>query len=530
MNESSQNLWNRYQSNYFEFSSAGLAMDISRMAFSEEFFSNMAPAMQSAFEAMAVLEQGAVSNPDEKRMVGHYWLRNPALAPAPAIRADIETTLASIKDFAAKVHGGVITGAGGTFTRLLLIGIGGSALGPLFVSSALGDPTRDKLRLFAFDNTDPDGMDRILSQLEGHLDRTLCVVISKSGGTKETRNGMLEAQAAYERAGLKFGEHTVAVTSLGSQLDAVAVSGNWIARFPMWDWVGGRTSQLSAVGLLPAALQGINIDQLIAGARECDALTRIPNIRANPSALLSLMWYHSGNGKGEKAMIILPYKDRLELFSKYLQQLIMESIGKELDVAGNLVNQGISVFGNKGSSDQHSYIQQLRDGLSNFFVTFIRVLKDREAGSLLVEEGVTSGDYLDGFYQGTRRALFENGRESITLTIREVNPFTVGALIALFERAVGFYASLVRVNAYHQPGVEAGKKAATTVINLQLKIATALKTATATGLTVAEIAGQIGSPSEVESVFLICEHLSANPDRGVTKLAGASIAEHRYRG
>src|SRR5204862_397699 len=150
--------------------------------------------------------------------------------------------------------------------------------------------------------------------------------------------------------------------------------------------------------------------------------------------------YYSGNGKGVKDMVILPYKDRLELFSRYLQQLIMESIGKELDLDGNVVHQGIAVYGNKGSTDQHAYVQQLRDGLNNFFVTFIEVLRDRRAASLAVESGVTSGDYLAGFFLGTRQALYESDRESITLTIGEVSPFSVGLLIALFERAVGFYA------------------------------------------------------------------------------------------
>src|SRR5206468_8989507 len=126
-----------------------------------------------------------------------------------------------------------------------------------------------------------------------------------------------------------------------------------------------------------------------------------------------------GNGKGTKNMVVLPYKDRLELFSKYLQQLLMESLGKELDLNRKVVNQGITVFGNKGSTDQHSYIQQLRDGLSNFFVVFIEVLRDRAGSSMMVEPSATSGDFLDGFLQGTRQALHENGRESITITLRE---------------------------------------------------------------------------------------------------------------
>ena len=115
----------------------------------------------------------------------------------------------------------------------------------------------------------------------------------------------------------------------------------------MWDWVGGRTSELSAVGLLPAALQGIDIDSMLAGAKACDDVTRQPDVSRNPAAQLALIWYYIGNGKGTKNMVVLPYKDRLELFSKYIQQLVMESLGKEKDLDGKVVNQGIAVFGNR---------------------------------------------------------------------------------------------------------------------------------------------------------------------------------------
>jgi glucose-6-phosphate isomerase len=174
--------------------------------------------------------------------------------------------------------------------------------------------------------------------------------------------------------------------------------------------------------------------------------------------LLALMWFYAGDGQGKKDMVILPYKDRLALFSKYLQQLVMESLGKEKDLDGKIVHQGIAVYGNKGSTDQHAYVQQLRDGVANFFVTFIEVRKDRSSGRFDVEPGVTSGDYLQGFLRGTRAALYENERDSITLSIPQVDAFEVGALIALYERAVGFYGSLVHINAYHQPGVEGGQK------------------------------------------------------------------------
>jgi glucose-6-phosphate isomerase len=237
-----------------------------------------------------------------------------------------------------------------------------------------------------------------------------------------------------------------------------------------------------------------------------DAKTRETNAAQNAAMLLALMWHYAGNGRGEKDMVILPYKDRLMLFSKYLQQLVMESLGKEKDLNGHVVHQGIAVYGNKGSTDQHAYVQQLRDGVLNFFVTFVEVQRDRGTGRFEVEEGVTSGDYLQGFLRGTRSALYESGRESITLTIPEVNAFYVGALIGLYERAVGFYASLVNINAYHQPGVEAGKKAATRVLELQGRVKKVY--ASGPGKTPEEIAQELDA--DPEDVFHILRHLAAN--------------------
>jgi glucose-6-phosphate isomerase len=529
MKYSKQQLWQRFQKYSFHFPSIGFALDLSRVNFPDDFFDTIKPRMDKAFADMNALERGAIANPDEDRMVGHYWLRNPALAPTAEIRYEIDQAVASIKAFVSKVHTGAVRGKAGNFSRILLIGIGGSALGPQFVSSALGHPGKDRLTLHCFDNTDPDGMDRVLDQIGADLGRTLVIVISKSGGTKETQNGMLEAEAAYKKWGLDFFQHAVVVTSKGSALDTP--NQPWLARFPMWDWVGGRTSELSAVGLLPAALQGFDIDSMLAGAKACDELTRRPEIQSNPAALLSLMWLYAGNGRGDKNMIILPYKDRLELFSKYLQQLVMESLGKEFDLEKRRVEQGITVFGNKGSTDQHAYVQQLRDGRNDFFVTFIEVRKDRQGPSVPVDPDVTAGDYLLGFYLGTRSALYEKDRESITLTITDVAPAQIGALIALFERAVGFYASLVGINAYHQPGVEAGKKAATEVLKLQKALLNLLTTSPDQAFTAEAAAAKLGTPDEAETLLKIAEHLASNSGRHVKRLPGEHpfTASYQYQ-
>jgi glucose-6-phosphate isomerase len=316
---------------------------------------------------------------------------------------------------------------------------------------------------------------------------------------------MLEAEAAYKAVGVDFASHAVAVTGVGSQLDKYATERRWLKRFPMWDWVGGRTSVMSAVGLVPLALQGLDVGGILQGAAAMDDWTRATETTRNPAMMLALMWHFAGGGRGKKDMVILPYKDRLALFSKYLQQLVMESLGKRLDVDGNVVEQGIAVYGNKGSTDQHAYVQQLRDGVNNFFATLIEVRQARSCPGIDVEPGVTTGDYLQGFLRGTRTALYEAGRDNITISIPEVSARTIGALIALYDRAVGFYGALVNINAYHQPGVEAGKKAAASVLAVLAATRGALKKEAQTA---AQIAAAIGR--DPEDVFHALTHLAAN--------------------
>ncbi|RMG15685.1 MAG: glucose-6-phosphate isomerase [Cyanobacteria bacterium J055] len=506
-------LWQRYQDWLYYHEDLGLYLDVSRMRFDDAFVETLKPKFEKAFRDMAALETGAIANPDEGRMVGHYWLRDPNLAPHPEIKAEIETTIDRIEEFVQKVRIGTVhPPQGQRFTDILSIGIGGSALGPQFVAEALA-PDRPPLNIHFIDNSDPAGIDRTLSQLENRLATTLVFVISKSGGTPETRNGMIEVQKVFASRQLDFAKQAVAITGVDSKLDKLAKAEGWLTTFPMADWVGGRTSELSAVGLLAAALQGIDIRAMLAGAKEMDAATRVREVKDNPAALLALAWYYAGNGKGDKDMVVLPYKDSLLLFSRYLQQLVMESLGKEKDLDGNTVHQGIAVYGNKGSTDQHAYVQQLREGVPNFFVTFIEVLQDRSGTSPEIDPGVTSGDYLSGFLQGTRQALYENQRDSITVTVPQVDPRIVGALIALYERAVGLYASLVNINAYHQPGVEAGKKAAAAILELQTKVMAVLR-GEAAPVSLTELAQKVGQPEKIESIYQILRHLHAN-DRGI---------------
>lgn len=526
--------WARYRRWLCDCPRLGLRIDASRMRVDEELFEVLAKPMERAFDAMAELESGGIANPDEDRMVGHYWLRAPELAPSEPIRSAIEETRVAVKDFAARVHGGEISPRRGPhYTDLLVIGVGGSALGPQLASDVLCDPYSDRMWAHFFDNTDPDGMDRVLRRIGDRLERTLVLVISKSGGTAETRNGLRVARSAFEARGLEFAAQAVAVTGEGSKLDRIARDEAWLARFPMWDWVGGRTSQTSAVGLLPAALQGFDVDALLEGARACDAVTRRRDLRTNPAALLAALWHHATGGEGRRDMVILPYRDRLILFGRYLQQLVMESLGKRHDLDGREVRQGLTVYGNKGSTDQHAYVQQLRDGLENFFVTFVEVMDDGgspQTADFEVEPGITSGDYLRGFLLGTRQALWEEGRESITVTLDRLDAYALGVLIALYERAVGLYASLVNVNAYHQPGVEAGKKAAAGVLKIQRHLLDHLAGADGPRThrqIVDALDAEYRTETDPEIVFHLLEGLSANGR--VEKIDGDDLFDARYR-
>ena len=200
----------------------------------------------------------------------------------------------------------------------------------------------------------------------------------------------------------------------------------------------------------------------------------------------------------------------------------MESLGKEKNLAGKILHQGIAVYGNKGSTDQHSYVQQLLAGVLNFFVRFVEVRNDWRGARFEVEDGITSGDYLQGFLRGTRSALYDKGRESITMSIPEVNAFYVGTLIALYERAVGFYGSLVNINAYDQPGVEAGKKAASKLLQLQKEVRGELY---GEGKSAEEIARSIDA--DPEDVFHLLRHLASN-DRRIKVAQAEEAVDDRF--
>ncbi|MEL6345392.1 MAG: glucose-6-phosphate isomerase [Myxococcota bacterium] len=404
----------------------------------------------AAVEAMAAIEHGEMANIDERRMVGHYWLRSPDLAPTDAIQQDIQSTIDQIKDLERGDHDAIVW-----------IGIGGSGLGPQLVEAALRTP--DTPTVLFLDNTDPATFQEVLSGIDPV--RTLVVVVSKSGGTVETRNGLMAAMRRWEDAGEPFAPHAIAITGHGSRLWKAA--NDWRARVQLWDWVGGRTSVTGPVGGVLMSLCGMDFQAFLNGAAACDALTRL-DPEDNPAALMAGAWHRAGDGVGNRSLVVEPYVDRYALLSRYLQQLVMESLGKRLDRQGREVHQGLVVYGNKGSTDQHAFVQQLRDGRNDAFVHFLETAAPGPA--IVGADDHLASDHLLGFLVGTRSALSEADRPSLTLQVPDVSARSLGMLIALFERAVGLYAELVDINAYHQPGVEAGKKAATAATALLVRL------------------------------------------------------------
>lgn len=455
---------------------------------------------REVFDDLKTLESGGIANPDEGRAVGHFWLRSPKLAPSPEITEKITNTIANVRVFASEVLKGTITTPGGdAFTDVLHIGIGGSQLGPAFVNDALQQGRG--LPVHFFDNTDPEGIARLLNGLGERLKTTLILVVTKSGGTPEPMNALALTERRLTRMGLELPGQAVAITLENSALAERATADEWLRIFPLWDWVGGRYSLTSAVGLLPSALAGLDILALLNGAAEMDLWTRTPQWRNNPAALLAACWYLPGGGVGDRNVVVLPYADRLVLFSRYLQQLVMESLGKKLNRDGEVVHQGLTVYGNKGSTDQHAYVQQLRDGRNDFMACFLQVLSTTPDDPEL-RDGHSAGDYLQGFLLGTRRALHDSGRPSILLTVPTLDARALGALIAVFERAVSFYGTLIDVNAYHQPGVEAGKLAATQILDLSTRLRAQLVEGPQT---IVELANALSAPPT--DVYYVAEHL-----------------------
>lgn len=496
---------------------SGFSLNVAGMHFDEAQLDAMADKFVDVHKGMQAIEAGEIKNPDENRKVTHFTDRIDY--PKSALYAELEA-------FVEKVRTGEIKGSTGKkFTCAVINGIGGSALGPQLLQFAingpywneLSDSKRDGyLKIYFVDNTDPAGFADVMDAID--LEEALICSISKSGGTQETKNNLISFENAYCGLGLDFSKHACAITMKDSELDQRSRGENWLKVFEMAESIGGRTSETSIVGHLPAALAGIDFSSFLKGATSMDEWTREPDFKKNPAYLLSAMWYIAGEGKGNKNMVIVPYADRLVLLSRYFQQLVMESLGKELDLDGNVVLQGLNVFGNKGGTDAHAFIQQLHDGRNDFFITFIEVMKD--AMELPIDEKTTMADYLHGFNSGLSAALRNNDRQVIQINIKEVNESNLGMIIALYERAVAAYAELININAFHQPGVQAYKLAAKAVLDIQMKIQDKLESCIGFEGTIAEFAEKVG----LSDVLVDVEGIMAKFAENDREISGVTVS------
>ncbi len=483
------------------------SIDFAGMKFTPADLDELAPKFERAAREMGRIEAGEIKNPDEHRKVTHFTDRRDYAKSA---------LFRSVEEFAEKVRTGKITGeTGKKFDAVVVNGIGGSALGPQLMQFAINGPywneksdaQRDGyLKLYFLDNTDSAEFADLLEVMDPET--TLHLVISKSGGTQETKNNMIAMENFYAEKKLSFARHAAAITMKGSELDRHAAESKFLAVFEMAESIGGRTSETSIVGHLPAALTGVNFAKFLDGACRMDVWTRTADPLANPAMMLAAMWYIAGKGRGDRNMVIVPYSDRLILLSRYMQQLVMESLGKALDLDGREVHQGINVFGNKGGTDAHAFIQQLNDGRDDFFATFIEVLKD--AKKLPITSDTTMGGYLHGFLEGLSAALLGKGRQIITIRIPELTEAELGMLIALYERAVAIYAEFININAFHQPGVQAYKLAAKGILALREQLMARLRELGGAKGTAGEIAALAGCPDKAVEVGGLLDKAAAN--------------------
>lgn len=488
---------------------SGFRLDIRGMDLPAEELERLEDGIDSplarAHAGMKDIEAGKIKNPDEKRAVTHFTDRLSYCAGE--VYRDVEA-------FAAGVRDGRVTVEGNRVTAVVVNGIGGSALGPQLLQFALNGPywnERALPRIYFLDNTDPAGIHDLKQVLD--FAPSLVVSITKSGGTQETRNNMIALAAEFANRGLDFAEHAVAVTMAGSELDQKARADGWLKVFPMAESIGGRTSETNIVGHVPAALAGIDFKAFVGGALHMDELTRAASLRENPAYQLAAAWHIAGNARGDRNMVIVPYADRLVLLGRYLQQLVMESLGKEKDLDGAVVHQGLTVYGNKGGTDAHAYIQQLNDGRDDFFAVFLEPLTDAETIDL--GEGRTMGDALHAFKSGLVRALRGKRRKVIDITFERVDAANLGMLIALFERAVAAYAELIHINAFHQPGVQAYKLASKDVDSLYRSVTERLAREAGWSGTARDLADAIGAPDQAEEVEAVLRRLALN-GRGPT--------------
>lgn len=362
------------------------------------------------------------------------------------------------------------------FDTFVVLGIGGSALGPIAVQQALNHQHYNDLpaerrngpKLYVEDNIDPERMHALLDVID--IEKTCFNVISKSGGTSETMSQLLIISSLlHKRLGADISTHLIATTDAAKgHLVKIAASEN-LKTFVVPDGVGGRFSELCPVGLLAAAVCGIDILELLAGAKFMDQLVSSqPDLWKNPAYMLATLQVIA-MGHGCNMSVLMPYADSLKYMSDWYAQLWAESLGKKYDLAGNVVNVGQTPVKALGVTDQHSQVQLYTEGPFDKVITFLGVTKYRvetmiSDGYFDVPDvsflcGHTQNELISAEQRATEYAVMKSGHMSNTIMLPEVNAFTIGELLMFFELTTAFAGELMGINAFDQPGVEAGKNA-----------------------------------------------------------------------
>lgn len=367
-------------------------------------------------------------------------------------------------------------GGGQAFENVVVLGIGGSALGTIALRSALRNPFWNELgseerdffpRLYVIDNPDPATFAAFLDRID--LRKTLFNVISKSGGTAETMSQMLIVRAKLEaELGDGYRGHLLFTTDPEKGVLRRLASEEGIAALPVPQNVGGRFSVLSAVGLLPAALVGIDIRELLAGAAEMVERCSVPDLDRNPAAAFAALQYLADTEASAPIHVMMPYSDSLRDVADWFRQLWAESLGKERNREGQQVNVGPTPVKSLGATDQHSQVQLYMEGPFDKTITFLSEGErtvDLAIPSLYqeIEElgylgGHTLGELLQAEMEATEAALAQRGRMNMTIELGEVNARSIGALFMMLQIATVYAGALYGVDPLDQPGVELGKQ------------------------------------------------------------------------
>ncbi len=363
---------------------------------------------------------------------------------------------------------------------LVVLGIGGSALGNLALQSALNPHTHNLLdaarrkgpRLFVVDNVDPMYFGAVMDLCEaqpGGLSRTCFNVVSKSGETAETAAQFMVIRDRLKAVfGDKHAERIVAVTDPAKGTMRQICEREGYATLPVPDGVGGRFSVLSPVGLFSAAMCGIDIEALLTGAADMDVRCREADFTKNPAAMLAWLLVELGESKGKTNHVLMPYSNALYLLADWYRQLWAESLGKQKDLSGNMVYAGFTPIKALGATDQHSQVQLYREGPNDKVLGMIEVgTFDRDVpipGGLGVEairylEGHSLGSLLAAEKRATEYAFVESQRPNYTIRFPVIDPYHVGQFISLWQIATAYAGLLLNIDAYDQPAVELGKQA-----------------------------------------------------------------------